>query len=248
MTSPRLLGISHLLVSTSSLAPYEESLTRIGYGRQIHQPRYANPAAKAPFLAGPLSAFFEMSFLRASGAGAKVFPAVELLRELHDAPPAAGEPPLKAELGWPESLPPAPACAGLAVTRSDTGAEAVVRVACDDIAAGLSFWRWLGAECDETDDGTATVRVANRLLGPSVTLRLEAAASGRPRPSLDQRGLISLAFVCRDAAALRAAMAAETGAEMGECFDLAPLGKPLTLFFARSPAGEIYEFLSPAGR
>lgn len=245
MTSPKLLGISHLLVSTESLHPYEASLARVGYERHISQPRYPNPAAKAPFLVGLLSEFFEMSFLRASGAGTKVFPAVELLRESHDAVPGAT--PLHAELSWPDPLADAPACAGLTVARSDAGPEATVRVACRDLRAGFDFWCWLGADGEWGEDGHALVRLRNRLLGPSLCLRLEAAAD-QPLASLDQRGLVALAFVCRDAAALRAAMAAETGAHVGECFEMAPLGKPLKLFFARSPSGEIYEFLSPVSR
>lgn len=250
MSTPRLLSISHLLVAAGPFDAAEAFLAQAGYRRQIHQPGYPNPPAKAPFVAGPLAPDFEMSFLRATGSRAKSLPAIELLREIHTAPSAEGESPFTVEL--PVDEPAAEiSSGGIRLCPGGGLSGAVVRVSCRGLDAALAFWRWLGGDCREVHPDEAVVVVRSRLFGASITLHLVAAPDHRGRASLNQRGLVALAFTCADVGALRAAMIeawAAAGAEIGECFDITPLGKPLRLFLVRAPSGEIYEFLSPLGR
>lgn len=245
-TAAAVLGVSHLVLSVADLDAAEAFAAGCGYGRRGEVSRGDNPAQKASVVDGPLSDYFDMR-LMASGSG---LPTLELLREggADPVPRTAGR--FTALLSHGE-LSPEEARVGLGAAaafpgfrRLDSGTARLlsVIVRCPDLPASLAFWERLGMTPEDLGGGIRRVRV--RGLTPSARMSLVFMPGPADEPGyLNREGLSCLSFFCRDADALRAALSA-SGCAVSDCFNLAPFGRSLRVFFARPESGELYEFVA----
>lgn len=245
-TGASVLGVSHLVLSVADLDAAEAFAAACGYGRRGEVSRGDNPAQKASVVDGPLSDYFDMR-LMSSGSG---LPTLELLREggTDPVPRPAGR--FTALLSHDEpsaeearaSVDAAAAFPGFRRLGSGAARLLSVVVRCADVAASLAFWERLGMTPEDLGSGIRRVQV--RGLTPSARMSLVFVPGTADEPGyLNREGLSCLSFFCRDADALRAALAV-SGCEVSDCFDLAPFGRSLRVFFARPESGELYEFLA----
>jgi hypothetical protein len=221
---PGVLGVSHLVLAQIDFDAVEGMLAAQGWRRLVDLPTCDNAEGKAPFVAAPMSAASAMRLL----AGPPGLPAVELIAEGDGRRAAAAQPAFSWRYG---GEPPA--------------ATATVTVECrgGTREAALRLWRDIGLDAAEDGDGAATITIPRTLVGAGATLRLVESPEAAHPTWLDQSGLVCVSFFVTAAEPLRRLLE-ERGYEVGEMFTVAPLGRPMDVFFVRGAAGELYEFLS----
>lgn len=218
-----ILGVSHLVLS--SARPDEEVRTLANYGFELSHSRddVPNKAAKAPFLFGNMP---ETTIMRLAKSNRQL-PLVEIVRENTGASDDGGF---------------APGTTGFELDL-DHANTASVTIRCKDTEQASELWRCVGANGISDDPNGHTVDFTNNAICAGLKLRYVAEETEITPTFLNHEGLVCVAFLCRDADALRARLNAN-GYEVGECFDLVPFATRLRLFLMRNRSGEIYEFLS----
>ena len=222
----RLFGLSHLVVAEGDHDAETARMTSLGWRVAIDMTGSDNPAAKRPFVAGSMAPTHRMRLL----VGPPKSPAFELLAE-----------------GRPNRIGGSPAfhlagCSG-ELNDWDCTLPVTIDVRARRVSDAAALWLALDLPPKETDSG-AELLVGGSLAGAPLRLRLiEDAEAGAPT-WLNQRGLVCLSFFCSDVRPLHR-RDVTAGFETGDFFSVAPLGRPLHVFFVRGGAGEIYEFLSP---
>lgn len=220
-----LLGVSHLVLSSAQ--PDEEVRALANHGFELLHARddVPNKAAKAPFLCGELPETTTMRMVKSI----RQLPLIEIVREntgtSDEAGFASGSAGFELDLGHPDT--------------------ASVTIRCKDTERASDIWRCIGIEGISADANGHVVDFTGNAICSGLTLRYVADESEDTPTFLNHPGLVCVAFLCRDADALRARLDAN-GYAVGQCFDLTPVETKLRLFLMRNRSGEIYEFLSLA--
>lgn len=248
-----ILGASHIVFSVSDVAEEGRRLVSQGYDEHGANAAVPNPAAKAPFISGPIAGAAAMR-LMVSAAGA---PALELTCEPHaGGAPRFFEAVLAEELRCgPEEVLAAlssepieglPGFRRSASAKQPVGVGALVLHARSEDEA-LPLWQLLGVEPERVGDDLSLLAVRGIRSSQRLHVYLRADRREPGVGHLNDGGVVCLSFFCKNADQLREAIASE-GLEVGECFDIQPFEAPLRIFFMRNASGEIYEFLSIAAR
>lgn len=246
-------GFSHMIYACSSLDSGENFFDPFQYPSRTRG-HGENPPQKKPFAKNPLPKTFELSLL--GGVG---LPAIELLCEKTAEPRQAN--PLWTILGG--------AVDWNAFENLDWISQGIkterpglyLHSSTDPVIKGLllrtrlfsqtlHFWEALGFKPTPIDKRHALISLRGLRLKQPLRILIASDEEDLGTNTMDQVGIVCLSLLCRDADVLNKKMsetAQELEMEVGECFSLTPLGKPLRLFFARTRNGELYEFLSPAG-
>ena len=219
-----ILGVSHLVMSSAH--PDEEVTALAQYGYELSHARddVPNRTAKAPFLFGDLPETTIMRLARSS----RSFPLIEVVREN------------SRTLGKGEHFAPGKSGFELDLDQVETP---VVTIECEDPEKAAGLWKAVGAGEISVDPNGHAVTFAGNAVCAGLRIKYVEGAIVNTPTFLNHEGLVCVAFLCRNADALRAHLDAKRF-EVGKCFDLVPVETPLRLFFMRNRSGEIYEFLS----
>jgi hypothetical protein len=254
-SSDEILGVSHLALGTRTPDIAAQYLAGLGYREFGRIDAAENPVPKVDVVDRPLSPQCAVRILTAQGA----FPTLELLTELDD--PDSYETPasrfaagincdgirtaMEQAAAWRGGVHPADA---FFATDGDGNMGATDRtfllaVRCPGNPAPVAkFWKTLGLSPIQ-DDGYWRVEIRKRMVGSNLTMVATETSSGGEAAAINRSGFVCLSLFCRNADRLRDSLA-NAGYWTGPCFDFRPLGRPYRIFFARSPLGEIYEFMS----
>ena len=251
LTSHQLLGVSHLVLSVREPLAPGPILEALGYGEDAANESCPNPAAKTPFLSGPLHDTCAMRLMVPANGS----PAIEVLRSskasatqphfegvLSEQPGASVEEVRDALAADHEAVLPGLVCPAGAEGKRGIGA---LLIHVDSLEGALPLWRALGYPEQDFDSRAQKVAVRGLRASNRLDLYFVDDRKRAERGHLDATGIVCLSLFCKNADQLQAALS-DRGYEVGKCFTLAPFGTALRIFFMRNTTGEIYEFLSIA--
>ncbi|MBI4345286.1 MAG: hypothetical protein HY553_00415 [Elusimicrobia bacterium] len=247
-----IVGLSHLVLAVDDVRAAGGLLAGLGYRETGRVDAAPCPPERAAAVSGPQGATFDMALLERPEQA----PPIELLRDAAgpSAGPArhfegvlsTGERPGPAALRSVLSNSASALAPGL--RRLDSSGDAKiysVAVRSGDPEGTLELWRLLGVEPAAVEPGLWRVDVRGFRPNNRVSLYVLRGDASAPEGALNQRGMVCVSFFCRDADRLRERLAA-AGRFTSAGFTTAPFGRALRIFFARSPGGELYEFVSAA--
>lgn len=237
---PRILGVSHLIVTTPDPEAAAGRLAALGYAPRGNASEGANPPAKAPYVHHPMPPVFNMLLL-VSDRG---LPPVELLLDPPEGP-APGQPCFTLGIGNRDSGEPGTILPGIEIGHPVLGGATALVVRTSSVAASVALWRALGFEPTPDGDRRMRVRLPRTIVGTALDLLLveEPAAP----TTVDQRGAVCLSLLCTNTGKLRGRLLSQ-GIASGDPFRTAPFGQPLDGFFLRGAGGDLYELLSPGAK
>ncbi len=257
--SAEILGVSHIVVGVNDLQPAEQCLMRHGYSVKNRAGDEPNPVQKAAFVRGALTKEHDIELL----ASPIPTPLIELVRPkgaargavVADASPVyeviLGEAEDHGETLEDSSVREAiengePAgINGLTMLPGSAGVLCVVArvIRCKALDQSLEIWRDLTIDPRQVAAGMARVDIAGPLPGNRLAFFLMEDEKRKDRAYLDEAAVACPSMICKDASRLAESLDAK-GHDVCERFAFSPFGLPLEIFFARTPSGELYEFLS----